>query len=370
MIKMALDRFKFDYKEDNKGFYIRGLRNEWFRFWSIASPSLIRKLRAYLFGVPDKNGCGGKFMKDIIKPIKVTPLEGEHEVYTITTSTGNYVAYGLGSKNCKSWDAPWGIDTSGSSNLEELQTALRSTFMIRRLKKDVLTELPPKRRQIIPLPSSEVRSIIEKELEFYDKNLSSENADAIENELDIARSKGEKSSYEESAKNVAKSAKSVLFGEMSKLRHATALVKVPYTISYIEDALEQQDKVVVFAHHNDVIEKLADGFKKYKALTYYGKMSKKDLDAAKEKFQSEAKYRIIFCSITMAVGFDLTAASYALFVELDWRPSVISQCEDRLHRIGQMGSVLIQHLIFESSLDARMVKVIIEKQDVINQALG
>jgi SWI/SNF-related matrix-associated actin-dependent regulator 1 of chromatin subfamily A len=47
----------------------------------------------------------------------------------------------------------------------------------------------------------------------------------------------------------------------------------------------------------------------------------------------------------------LTAASYVLFAELDWRPAMVTQAEDRLHRIGQEESVLVQHVVFDGSLD-------------------
>jgi SNF2 family DNA or RNA helicase len=65
----------------------------------------------------------------------------------------------------------------------------------------------------------------------------------------------------------------------------------------------------------------------------------------------------------------LTAASHVVFAELDWVPGNVSQAEDRLHRIGQRDSVLVQHLVFDDSVDSRMAHVIVEKQAVIDQAL-
>lgn len=58
-----------------------------------------------------------------------------------------------------------------------------------------------------------------------------------------------------------------------------------------------------------------------------------------------------------------------VFAELDWVPGNVSQAEDRLHRIGQRGSVLVQHLVFDDSVDSIMVNTIIEKQEVIEKAL-
>jgi hypothetical protein len=50
-------------------------------------------------------------------------------------------------------------------------------------------------------------------------------------------------------------------------------------------------------------------------------------------------------------------------------PGNITQAEDRIHRIGQHDSVLIQHLVLEGSLDAVLAKTIIRKQRIIDQAL-
>jgi hypothetical protein len=64
----------------------------------------------------------------------------------------------------------------------------------------------------------------------------------------------------------------------------------------------------------------------------------------------------------VGVGLTLTAASHVIFAELDWRPAMITQAEDRAHRIGQRESVLVQHIVFDGSLDATMAQKIVEKR--------
>ena len=69
------------------------------------------------------------------------------------------------------------------------------------------------------------------------------------------------------------------------------------------------------------------------------------------------------------VGITLTAASHVVFAELDWVPGNLAQAEDRCHRIGQVDSVLVQHLVLDGSMDARMAQIIVEKMDVIAAAV-
>ncbi len=58
-----------------------------------------------------------------------------------------------------------------------------------------------------------------------------------------------------------------------------------------------------------------------------------------------------------------------MFAELDWVPGNLTQAEDRCHRIGQVNSVLVQHLVLDESIDAMMAQTIIAKQEVIDKAL-
>lgn len=58
-----------------------------------------------------------------------------------------------------------------------------------------------------------------------------------------------------------------------------------------------------------------------------------------------------------------------LFAELDWTPANMLQAEDRIHRIGQQGNALIQQLVFDGSLDAKMADTLVRKMEVIERAL-
>lgn len=280
---------------------------------------------------------------------------------------------GLGSSHwsfakryCKAWEAPWGWDFTGASNLEELQERLRASIMIRRLKKDVLADLPRKRRQVIPISGEKVEAVVQKELDFYNKNMSAVEQAMLEAQQSQAA--GDEGSYNEAVLKLKKG-REAIFEELAKLRHSTALAKVPFVIDYLENVLESVNKVVVFAHHRDVIEQLYLKFKD-RAVMMHGGVGMAERQAAVERFQLDSKCQLIFGTIgTMGVGWTLTAASYALFCELDWVPANVTQAEDRLHRITQTMPVLIHHICFDNSLDATIAQRVIEKQEIIDKAL-
>ena len=65
----------------------------------------------------------------------------------------------------------------------------------------------------------------------------------------------------------------------------------------------------------------------------------------------------------------MTAASVVVFAEISYVPSELEQAEDRAWRIGQRCNVLVQHLVVDGSLDARMIEIILERIEEIERAL-
>jgi SWI/SNF-related matrix-associated actin-dependent regulator 1 of chromatin subfamily A len=261
----------------------------------------------------------------------------------------------------------YGWDFNGASNLEELQQRLRSKFMIRRLKADVLTELPAKRRQIILLspPDRAARAAIAAELEAFERaERAREQARA---DIERAQAAGDNAAYTAAVARL-RQAQGLLFTEMSRVRHETAVRKIPQCIEHLTECLDSEQKVVCFVHHHDVADALKEAFPTAAVVT--GQIGLVQRQAEVDRFMTDPACRLFIGGIQSAgVGLTLTVASHVVFAELDWVPGNISQAEDRCHRIGQMNSVLVQHLVFDGSIDARMAAVIIAKQAVIEAAV-
>lgn len=259
----------------------------------------------------------------------------------------------------------YGYDIKGASNLEGLQEKLRTTFMIRRLKKDVLKELPAKLRQVIEVPANGCASLIAEEQEAFQAHR--EEIEFLKAAIELAKASEDKADYD-AAVAALKQAVRVAFSEMAAVRHRVALAKAPLVIDYLKDAVESH-KVVCFAHHKDVIKMIAEEFGN-SCVVLTGDTKMEDRDKAVTRFQEDPTCLLFVGSIQAAgVGLTLTAASHVLFAELDWVPANMTQAEDRLHRIGQIANVLVQHLVLEGSLDAEMAHKLVEKQNVIDRAL-
>jgi len=308
--------------------------------------------RVFLTGTPITN-----------RPIEIWPVA--HALDPVTFNS----MMGFAKRYCGAYQGRYGWDFSGATNLDELQEKLRSSIMVRRLKADVLTELPAKRRQVIEVPANGAAEQVRAEREAWDRHESE--IDRLRAEVELAKASASEDEYQKAVDRLCEG-QAAAFGEMATLRHDTAMAKVPSVLAHLLDAVDASGKVVVFAHHKDVVRAIEEGLSQdgIRSVKLVGDTSMVERQAAVDAFQGDPNVRVFIGSITAAgVGITLTASSHVVFAELDWVPGNLTQAEDRCHRIGQRESVLVQHLVFDGSLDARMAKILVRKQEIIDKAL-
>lgn len=239
-------------------------------------------------------------------------------------------------------------DFSGASNTEELGAVLRRHVMVRRTKAEVLGELPEKIRTVIELdiPSQESEKVQLAAKRYFDAiSAAADNIAELEN---------------------------TLFEELASERHAEALRKLPHVVAYLQDLLLEEEKVVVFAHHRQVLEELQATLTQLRipCVMLCGGLSDHAKDASVREFQ-EGCARVFLGQITAAgTGLTLTASHTVVFAEHDWVPGNLTQCEDRCHRFGQKNPVRVIHLVPSGSIEARMIRIVAEKQQVIDSIMN
>lgn len=232
----------------------------------------------------------------------------------------------------------------GSSNLDELNFRLRAMFMIRRAKKDVLTQLPTKTLKVVPIKpgSKAVDALIEEE----------------------------KSLVEYAEGSEYKLAKGVEVGQLEKLRQQLGISKVPLVIEYVTELLESNDKIFVIAHNREVIRLLKEGLEKFNPAAIQGGMTSKAKDEQVKKFRGDESCRVFIGQMIAAgVGITLIEAYTAVFAQASWVPGDMEQALDRLHRIGQEQPVVGHVLTYENSLEEYMIKSVGNAISNINQAM-
>jgi len=234
---------------------------------------------------------------------------------------------------------PWGWDYKNARNLDELHEILRTKLMIRRLKKDVLKELPPITRSIVPLEITNRRA--------YDR--AAKDYLAYLEETNPAKLKR------------AKRAPAIC--RANELRKLVADGKMKGIFAWIDGLLAETDeKLIIFGIHKKPLAALMKRYKKIAVSVRRGGKASSRKDAVRQ-FQKSKKCRLIIGNIdTMGTGLTLTAARKVAFIELPWVPNKLSQAEARPHRIGQTGNVEIFHLLARDTIDEPMLDLLAYKE--------
>ena len=134
---------------------------------------------------------------------------------------------------------------------------------------------------------------------------------------------------------------------------------------WVQDFTATGQKLVIFAHHTDVVRALADEFADGCVIS--GETSTEDRQRAVDRFQNDPAQRVIVCNLKAGgVGLTLTAASDVLFVEQGWTPADMDQAADRCHRIGQQDSVTAWNLLAAGTIDEDVADLIAQKRVVVD----
>ncbi|OAY73533.1 putative SMARCAL1-like protein [Ananas comosus] len=218
----------------------------------------------------------------------------------------------------------------GASNHEELHNLMRATVMIRRLKKDVISQLPVKRRQQVFLDLNEkdmkqIRALF-RELE------------AVKSSIQSCDSKEKISSLKIVEKNL-----------INKIYTDSAEAKIPAVLDYLATVIEK---------------------KKVDCIRIDGSTPTTSRQTLVTDFQEKDAIKAAVLSIKAGgVGLTLTAASTVIFAELSWTPGDIIQAEDRVHRIGQESAVNIYYLLANDTIDDIIWDAVLSKLENLGQVL-
>ncbi|XP_053347425.1 DNA annealing helicase and endonuclease ZRANB3 [Clarias gariepinus] len=243
-------------------------------------------------------------------------------------------------------------DCRGASHLDELHQRL-SEIMIRRLKAEVLTQLPAKIRQRIPFD--------------LPKDASKEASSSLEQWESLMRSLGSGDSANENPFTE-------VMGLITQMYKQTAIAKAGAVKDYIKMMLEtEQLKFLVFAHHLSMLQACTEAVIEAKAgyIRIDGSVPSAERIQLVHRFQNDPKTRVAILSIQAAgQGLTLTAASHVVFAELYWNPGHVKQAEDRAHRIGQTSSVHVHYLIAKGTFDMVMWGMLNRKETVTGSTLN
>jgi SWI/SNF-related matrix-associated actin-dependent regulator 1 of chromatin subfamily A len=253
--------------------------------------------------------------------------------------------FGYALRYCAAMRGDFGWDFTGRSNEEELKEELKS-FTIRRLKKDVLPDLPDKTYKTIVATTTKTEM---QELSVLDKEL-----------LRLARM-----------------GQPLVTGlglaAMQKYRMECSRAKVRTTIEYAQAHGVPENKLIVFAEFLDPLHEIGEGIENTtdsKVLYLIGDTSDRKAEII-ETFRENPDYGVLLCTYGAGgVGANLQFASTVLVHDIPWTPDALEQAEDRIHRIGQEEKAYIVSVVTPTLSEAIMLQGLQEKKDAIQALYG
>jgi len=259
----------------------------------------------------------------------------------ITGTSGKpYSYFQFVSKFCKTRDNGFGLQIVGAKNHDLLREKLQPV-MLRRTKAEVLPDLPE-----ITFDELFVEGSI---------GVAGPEADRVREALEADGVEG--------LKRIAP--------HVATLRRLTGMAKVAPVVEWVKEWLEGCDrKIVLFAHHRDVLDRLHECFWQIGARVV-GDTSAAHRQKAIDDFQNDPNCRVFIGQNTAAgVGITLTAASDLLLVEPSWVPSDNAQIAGRIHRIGAVRGCQVRFVTLAGSIDEQISRVLARKTADLVQILG
>jgi SWI/SNF-related matrix-associated actin-dependent regulator of chromatin subfamily A-like protein 1 len=244
--------------------------------------------------------------------------------------------------------AQFGQRFRGSDAHVRLHWHLRSRCFVRRLKADVLPQLPAKTRSVVPVE-------LDNEAEYR----------LAEHDV-IAWLRSRPLDLSELDAKVAAALRAERLVRLNALKLLAARGKLHAALAWIHDFCSSGERLVVFARHREIQRAVIDRFPH--ALHILGEDTHAARDASLHAFQAAdaSDNQLIVCSIEVAgQGLTLTQASNVAFLELDWTPAKHDQAEDRCHRIGQQDAVNAWYLLAAGTIDETMATLLERKRAII-----
>lgn len=284
-------------------------------------------------------------------PIKNRPLEFYAQLKFLRPDQfSNKMKYAL--RYCDAKETPFGWDMRGSSNLDELNRKI-APFYIRRLKHEVLKELPPKTVTVLDLEMGVTEKAEYNKIQRDFNKFLQENWNQYGN------------TYEERRIDGAHLAKLV------ELKQFCSKIKVQKVVEFVKEFIDSSEnrKIIVFSQFIATQKALRDAFPG-NSVSLLGEDSAEKRNEAVEKFQTDPNIRVFVGStIAAGVGLTLTAADTVVFADLMWSPADHEQAADRVHRISQENPVFIYYMVYKDSIESMIWSVIGNKLSILTKTL-
>lgn len=245
---------------------------------------------------------------------------------------------------------------SGGKNIEDLKTLIKP-FILRRLKEDVLEELPNKieKKYFVEMPMAQKQVY-----KAYMKDVKAKMKAGKDDKLTIF-------SY------LTKLRQLCLDPSIISEEYKGGSGKINATMDILNTAIESDNKILIFSQFTTVLKKIEEEIKKVGIEYLYldGSVKSKDRINLVNKFNENNNIKVFLISLKAGgTGLNLTSANLVIHFDPWWNPAIEDQASDRAHRMGQKRVVEVIKLISQDTIEEKIIKMQDEKKELINNVIN
>lgn len=228
-------------------------------------------------------------------------------------------------------------------------------FILRRVKKDVLKQLPEKQEEIIYATfDGENKKVYDAYLKGVQDKITNPNMNGIEILSDLMR-----------LRQICISPKLVYDNYIDEQ------LKVEAATNLIENAISSGHKVLVFSSFVGALDLVKENFKEDESFMLTGKTKAEDrVKMANEFNEVNSKEKIFFISLKAGgTGLNLVGADIVIHLDPWWNVAAENQATDRAHRIGQENVVTVYKIVMKGTIEERIIELQNKKRDLFDKMI-
>ena len=253
------------------------------------------------------------------------------------------------------WSTP--ISEGRAEVAQQLRRRIRP-FVLRRLKRDVAPELPPRTDSVLHV------SMDERERAVYDAVFAASRAEVV-NLLDQG------GSVLKALEALLRLRQAACHPALVPGQQAATSTKVEALVDALNNAVAEGHKALVFSQWTSLLDLLEPALNKSEIAFERLDGSTPDRGAVTQRFQSQEGAPVMLISLKAGgTGLNLTAADHVFLMDPWWNPAVEAQAADRAHRIGQERPVFVYRLVSQGTVEEKILQLQEKKRAVFEAALG
>jgi SNF2 family DNA or RNA helicase len=147
--------------------------------------------------------------------------------------------------------------------------------------------------------------------------------------------------------------------------------KLEQLLADVSEVVENGRKAIVFSQWVQPLERLAKALACYKPLLYHGKVPHRERQPILDHFKAdESKHVLLMSYGTGSVGLNLQFANYVFLFDRWWNPAVEDQAINRAHRLGQKETVFVTRFVSQGTIEERIAEILQKKRELFAEMIG